>query len=278
MIREAWLIIFIIRSNMSITYTLSNPRRWTKEEDALLINAVDASGAKHWKGIATHIPGRDHSQCLQRWSKTLKPGIVKGRWTPDEDKTLSQLYRDFGADWRGIAQQITGRTSKQCRQRWCFQLDPILIKTAFTAEEDVLLLNAYERLGSCWAKIATALPGRTADAVKVRHKSLQRKEKRSQGRMAAAAKPVVKQEQRDAVSPANVPQESSTTKKRKFALVLEKELGFGQASLRKINLEDMRNQKRIKTMHISEFLKDFDLEDEAFLNDVNALLDAVPEF
>ena len=35
---------------------------------------------KNWKAIAEHVPGRNHTQCLQRWRKTLQPGLVKVRY------------------------------------------------------------------------------------------------------------------------------------------------------------------------------------------------------
>jgi len=232
------------------------PRKWTVEEDNLLRAAVEENGAKHWKAIAKVIKTRDHSQCLQRWSKTLAPGIRKGRWMPSEDEKLCQLFHERGPDWGSIALQISGRTSKQCRQRWCFQLDPALKKTAFTEEEDAVLLGAYERVGSSWAKIAAFLKGRTADSVKVRHKSLKRQEQRKENKENVQM------------------QTASKSKKRTF----EEHLDLDTA------LEDGKQNvwanKRTKTMQmdqISEFLKDLDLEDDAFFNDINALLDTVTE-
>lgn len=154
------------------------PKRWTKEEDMLLQNAVELHGGRHWKLIARACPGRDESQCLQRWSKTLKPGIVKGRWTKWEDAALTRMHEEIGPNWGRIATQIEGRTSKQCRQRWCFQLDPSLKHGQFDAEEDTILLAQYRRLGPKWSQIAQSIIGRTADAVKVRFKSLERRKQK----------------------------------------------------------------------------------------------------
>jgi len=55
----------------------SNPRRWSKHEDESLRLAVERSGERNWKAIADQVPGRNHTQCLQRWTNVLKPGLIK---------------------------------------------------------------------------------------------------------------------------------------------------------------------------------------------------------
>ena len=36
-------------------------------------------------------------QCLHRWTKILKPGLVKGHWTPEEDKLLMEYVDTLSA-------------------------------------------------------------------------------------------------------------------------------------------------------------------------------------
>ena len=56
--------------------------------------------------------GRDGVK--SQWSK---PGI-KGAWTAEEDQRLINLVRENGAkDWNYISAQLSGRVSKQCRER-----------------------------------------------------------------------------------------------------------------------------------------------------------------
>ena len=106
----------------------SNPRRWSKAEDDALRAAVERSGERNWKAIADQVAGRNHTQCLQRWTKVLKPGLIKGHWTPEEDKKLRELVAEGRKNWGQVAGQIPGRTSKQCRERWCNHLDPNINK------------------------------------------------------------------------------------------------------------------------------------------------------
>lgn len=45
--------------------------KWTKEEDACLISAIEKHGIK-WKSISDEVRGRTSSQCKCRWYKVLK--------------------------------------------------------------------------------------------------------------------------------------------------------------------------------------------------------------
>lgn len=153
----------------------TEPRRWTSAEDSALKSAVARHGEKNWKAIAEHVPGRNHVQCLQRWKKVLRPGLVKGHWTGDEDSLLRVLVARGPKNWGEVAVQIPGRTAKQCRERWCNHLDPRIKKGGWTPLEDEALVEAQAYLGKKWAQISKYLPGRTENAVKIRWKSLTRR-------------------------------------------------------------------------------------------------------
>ncbi|CAK4642387.1 hypothetical protein LEN26_011347 [Aphanomyces euteiches] len=148
------------------------PMRWTPEEDDMLRQAVETHGERNWKSIAEVVPGRNHTQCLQRWTKVLAPGLIKGHWRPDEDDILRQLVAEGRKNWGQVAARIPGRTSKQCRERWYNHLDPNIVRGDYTPEEDQIIIEAQQRIGNRWSAIAAMLPGRTEDAVKIRWKSL----------------------------------------------------------------------------------------------------------
>ena len=68
----------------------------------------------------------------------------------------------------------TERSSKQCRERWCYILKPGLKKMEWTKEEDITILNMQKTIGNQWATISRHLDGRTDIDVKNRFSSLQR--------------------------------------------------------------------------------------------------------
>lgn len=72
------------------------------------------------------------------------------QWTPTEDTLLIQLFLQFGENhWSQISAQIPGRTSHDCRNRWVDYLSSNC-PAEWTAEEDQLLLDKYNQLGSNW--------------------------------------------------------------------------------------------------------------------------------
>ena len=80
-----------------------------------------------------------------------------------------------------VAAQITGRSSKQCRERWTTNVDPSIKKTPFTPEEDRVIMEQWKMHGAKWSIICEMLPGRAQTKVRDRFKQLMRKQSSKTG-------------------------------------------------------------------------------------------------
>mmetsp|Transcript_33929 Transcript_33929/g.59140 ORF Transcript_33929/g.59140 Transcript_33929/m.59140 type:complete len:252 (+) Transcript_33929:4732-5487(+) len=155
---------------------LKRGKRWDEYEDMLLHDAVKQQGAKNWRAIASHVPGRTPVQCLHRWSKILTPGLVKGHWTAEEDSLLKDWVKANGASrWSECSKMISGRNGKQCRERWNNTLDPNLKKGKWSYSEDLKIIELYNTLGGKWCRMSEYLPGRSENSIKNRFYSNLRK-------------------------------------------------------------------------------------------------------
>ncbi len=54
---------------------------------------------------------RSEVQCMHRWKKALKPGLVKGRWTDEEDDTIINCIKAGVTKWSEIAERTSSSSS-----------------------------------------------------------------------------------------------------------------------------------------------------------------------
>ena len=114
----------------------------------------------------------------------------KQKWTPEEDEQLLESVKKHGtSNWPLIASALTGRTGKQCRERWLNQLKPDLLRDNWTTQEDHILVQQQRIFGNSWSKIAVMLPGRSANAIKNRWSWLNRHKNRNQRNLASMPQP-----------------------------------------------------------------------------------------
>jgi len=115
-------------SRIPHTRTAKRAIKWTPEEDAALVEAVRKYG-EVWTLVAAEVPTHTGApgQCNLRWNMTLRPDLVRGKWSPEEDvelmDVLAEVDDDDVVDWCLVASKVKGRNAKQCRERFLRKLN-----------------------------------------------------------------------------------------------------------------------------------------------------------
>jgi hypothetical protein len=95
-------------------------RPWTNVEDDRLLAAIGRYGLDNWQQVAHFVgSGRNRAQCSQRWARGLNPRISKKAWSPEEERQLQALVKQYGKkSWAKIASIIGNRSDVQCRYHY----------------------------------------------------------------------------------------------------------------------------------------------------------------
>ena len=90
-------------------------------------------------------------------------------FTEDEDKLLTKLVKAVGdKEWDKIVRFFPGKTARQCREHYKFNLKPGINRTPYTIEEDTRLLQLYKKHGPRWVYFQSFFDNRTPDSIKNR--------------------------------------------------------------------------------------------------------------
>jgi hypothetical protein len=76
-----------------------------------------------------------------------------GKWTAEEDATLTNAIEKHGDNWVKVAALVPGRMHEQCRQRRSLHYNG--------PQEDAKPLDAINKCGEDWVTVTTLIPCRT---------------------------------------------------------------------------------------------------------------------
>ena len=152
------------------------PADFAPEDDLKLKNAIETFGDGSWAHVAMELgTGHTDIQCMNRWNKTLKPGITSGRWNEVLDKKLVAAVAIYGeGKWSSIAKHVPGKTDRKCRERYSENfVEGLKPAGDWTPSEDEMLKKAARRHGvGNWSKIKDELNGRTDQMCRLRFKRI----------------------------------------------------------------------------------------------------------
>ncbi|CAI0380694.1 unnamed protein product [Linum tenue] len=118
-----------------------------------------------WDKLAfMNVESRSGAECQARWLNSSCPLINKSGWSKQEQKLLYSLTSSKGIqNWSEIASLLgTNRTPFQCLERFQRSLNPRVLKSQWTKEEDAQLRAAVQKFGECnWQSVAATLRERT---------------------------------------------------------------------------------------------------------------------
>lgn len=81
-----------------MSHCLSTRSNSHSQEDEKLRGLVQAEANKEpkWTVLAKSMGIRTGKQCRERWTQHLRPGLVKGKWTAQEDALVTELQGIHG--------------------------------------------------------------------------------------------------------------------------------------------------------------------------------------
>lgn len=103
--------------------------------------------------------------------------VTRQPFTEEEDQKLRHIMETVEFEkWTQVATLFGGtKNPRQCRDRWVNYLCPGVNTNEWTEEEDLVLVQTYQKLGKKWSKIANFLPGRSENNIKNRWHSYLKK-------------------------------------------------------------------------------------------------------
>lgn len=96
-------------------------------------------------------------------------------WSKEDDIRLTEIMKKYKnpRDWEPVAKELgTGKTAKECHERWIRYLKPGVRKGQWTDQEDAIVIEAVttssEQPFTRWSDLAQRLPGRVGKQIRDR--------------------------------------------------------------------------------------------------------------
>ncbi|KOM45932.1 hypothetical protein LR48_Vigan06g123800 [Vigna angularis] len=122
---------------------------WTPDEDKKLLDYVRKHGHGNWRSVPAKAGlERCGKSCRLRWINYLKPGIKRGNFSAEEDRTIIQLHALLGNRWSIIAAHLPQRTDNEIKNYWNTNIKKRLIRMGLDPiTHKTIKQNTFEPFG-----------------------------------------------------------------------------------------------------------------------------------
>ncbi|EAX89237.1 Myb-like DNA-binding domain containing protein [Trichomonas vaginalis G3] len=92
-------------------------RTFNKNDDEMLLKAVQESKFTDWNEIAKKLGKWTARQCRERWKNYVDPSLSHEKWTDSEDRILLKRFEEIGTNWVKLKQFLPGRSVNNIKNR-----------------------------------------------------------------------------------------------------------------------------------------------------------------
>ena len=111
--------------------------RFTKEEDELLKQLVESQRKPNYSEISKYFQNRTARQCRERYNYYLRPDLINGPWTQEEEELLAKLYEQYGPKWALISQSFDSRSPVNIKNHHSSMISRAALKTQKVQQPEV---------------------------------------------------------------------------------------------------------------------------------------------